>query len=60
MGCNGDREKGEVAIEEKWDYVVRLGLAGRLSITNVEYRTSTISSRNHAGRLSRISSSGSF
>ena len=23
MGCGGDREKGNVAMEEKWDYVVR-------------------------------------
>lgn len=23
MGCGGDREKGNVALEEKWDYVVR-------------------------------------
>lgn len=22
MGCGGDREKGNVALEEKWDYVV--------------------------------------
>jgi hypothetical protein len=22
MGCSGDREKGEVQLEEKWDYVV--------------------------------------
>lgn len=24
MGCFADREKGPVAVEEKWDYVVRL------------------------------------
>jgi len=23
MGCTGDREKGTVPLEEKWDYVVR-------------------------------------
>lgn len=23
MGCGGDREKGNVPMEEKWDYVVR-------------------------------------
>lgn len=22
MGCTGDREKGNVPLEEKWDYVV--------------------------------------
>lgn len=24
MGCGGDREKGAVSMEEKWDYVVRI------------------------------------
>jgi hypothetical protein len=24
MLCGGDREKGDVAMEEKWDYVVSL------------------------------------
>lgn len=26
MLCGGDREKGDVAMEEKWDYVVGLHL----------------------------------
>jgi hypothetical protein len=29
MGCGGDREKGNVALEEKWDYVVS-GFRGAL------------------------------
>lgn len=36
MGCTGDREKGEVAIEEKWDYVVRLRLAARFGASNID------------------------
>jgi DUF971 family protein len=24
MGCGGDREKGAVSMEERWDYVVRI------------------------------------
>jgi hypothetical protein len=26
MGCCGDREKGVASMEEKWDYVVRIGV----------------------------------
>lgn len=42
MLCGGDREKGDVAMEEKWDYVVGLHgdidvwVAGILIITHSE------------------------
>jgi hypothetical protein len=26
MGCCGDREKGAVSMEEKWDYVVSISV----------------------------------
>lgn len=63
MVCGGDREKGHVLLEEKWDYVVReLGsicamTAGSL-LTMDTPRTSTTSNPIHAGRRFPISYCG--
>lgn len=60
MGCSGDREKGDVPMEEQWDYVVGLACAGHcVDASNIGFRTLTTSNPNHAGRPSLTSSSGS-
>lgn len=58
MGCSGDREKGEVQLEEKWGYVVGR-LAGPsqevFTYTDQDTRILTTSNPIHAGHLSRTS-----